>query len=128
MLFRKLLHYSRESLRIRTLTKKQKKILKTLADKEYKDPHQNNKNPIKIDLLRTKVTKQAQIARDNARLEELNIILKKASDATIRINQEIYPGVDVAINNIRTKVSSHQKAVEFTECEKKLRMYSLEIR
>ena len=108
--------------------KKTEKILKTLADKEYKDPHQNNKNPIKIDLLRTKVTKQAQIARDNARLEELNIILKKASDATIRINQEIYPGVDVAINNIRTKVSSHQKAVEFTECEKKLRMYSLEIR
>ena len=108
--------------------KKTEKILKTLADKEYKDPHQNNKNPIKIDLLRTKVTKQAQIVRDNARLEELNIILKKASDATIRINQEIYPGVDVAINNIRTKVSSHQKAVEFTECEKKLRMYSLEIR
>ena len=102
--------------------------IRTLSKKQNKDPHQNNKNPIKIDLLRTKVTKQAQIARDNARLEELNIILKKASDATIRINQEIYPGVDVAINNIRTKVSSHQKAVEFTECEKKLRMYSLEIR
>ena len=44
--------------------KKTEKILKTLADKEYKDPHQNNKNPIKIDLLRTKVTKQAQIMLD----------------------------------------------------------------
>ena len=83
------------------------------------------KNIVRLELLRAKVSKQADIARNSTRLEYINTIMDKARGATIRVEKEIYQGSVISIDGQKTTLEQRQGGVEFVETDKNLRMYSL---
>lgn len=110
----------------KALVAKADSLLSALAEKE--NNQEKNSNPqMRMDLLRTKVAKQAEISQKTARLEYLNGLIEKGKEARIRINSEIFAGAEVSINNVKTILTSHQDGVEFIESNKNLRMYSLAV-
>ena len=83
------------------------------------------KNIAKMELLRAKVSKQADIARNSARLEYINMIMDKAKGATIVVEHDIFQGSVISIDGQKTTLEQKQDGVEFVETDKNLRMYSL---
>lgn len=78
----------------------------------------------KVDLLRAKVAKQADVAKCRHRLEYYNVLLERAQDATVTVRKEVYPGTEVVINSIKAVVETHQNQVQFIENGNNIRMYS----
>ena len=78
----------------------------------------------KIDLLRAKVTKKADVSKNMHKLDYYKILMARAEDATVIIKKETFPGVEVCINNIKAVISNHQDPVQFIEREGRIRMYS----
>ena len=79
----------------------------------------------RVSLLRAKVAKQAELSENLNELNRLNNIVEKSKKATVKATQDIYPGVEVSINNIKIQVKEPQSAVEFIEKSGHVRMYSL---
>ncbi len=96
------------------------------AQKNYKDGQMTQKQNIaRMELLRAKVSKQADIARNSARLDYINTIMDKARGATIRVEKEIFQGSVISIDGQKTTLEQKQGGVEFVQTDKNLRMYSL---
>lgn len=83
------------------------------------------KNIARLELLRAKVSRQADIARNSTRLEYINTIMDKARGATIRVEKGVYQGSVISIDGQKTTLEQQQGGVEFVETDKNLRMYSL---
>ena len=75
------------------------------------------KNIARLELLRAKVSKQADIARNSTRLEYINTIMDKARGATIRVEKEIYQGSVISIDGQKTTLEQQQGGVEFVETD-----------
>ncbi len=105
------------------------KIEALLTSLEEKAGSQSDaeKTKIKMELLRTKVTKQAEISKNSVRYNYLSELIEKGEDAKVRVNSEIYAGAEVSINNVSTVLSRHLEGVEFIESNKNLRMYALDL-
>lgn len=78
----------------------------------------------KIDLLRAKVAKKADVSKNMHKLDYYKILMARAEGATVIIKKETFPGVEVCINNIKAVISNHQDPVQFIESEGRIRMYS----
>lgn len=67
----------------------------------------------RIALLRTRITKQAEISSYNEELTRLKGIVERSQGAKVTVVGTVYPGVEVSINEARTKVRNQFKSVEF---------------
>lgn len=99
--------------------------LKDNAEKTGMDRNELNKDPRRVALLRAKVEKQAELSQKNLEIKRLQQIVDESKNASVTVNREVFPGVTVAINNIKTQISDVHEAVIFEENDKNLRMYSL---
>ncbi len=79
----------------------------------------------RVALLRTRIAKQASLASEKDRLEYLKSLTERAKGATVRAEHEVYPGVNVSINDIRVHVREPQQSVEFVLHDDKVVMFSL---
>lgn len=79
----------------------------------------------RVALLRTRIAKQASLASEKDRLEYLKSLTERAQGATVRAEHEVYPGVNVSINDIRVHVREQQQSVEFVLHDDKVVMFSL---
>lgn len=79
----------------------------------------------RVALLRVRIAKQASIASEKERLEYLNFLAERAQGARVRVEHDVYPGVDVSINDIRVHVREQQQSVEFVLHDDKVLMFSL---
>lgn len=108
-----------------SLVDKIENTLKSVTESSEITPLTKEQQQTKMELLRAKVSKQAEIAKDNSKLEYIKKIMQKAEGATIRVEREIFQGCVITINSMRTTMEQHHDGVEFIETEKRLRMYSL---
>ena len=109
----------------KALVEKIETALKAVDDEAKENPLTEKKKQTRMELLRVKVGKQAEITKNKSRLEYINSIMEKAKEATIRVEHEIFQGSVISINGQKTTVEQRQDGVEFVENEKRLRMYSL---
>ncbi len=83
-------------------------------------------DPRRTDLLRVKIRDTALLAGDTAELEKLEDQVRRAKGGTIRVNNSVYPGVCVEIDELRIKVKERQRKLEFVRDRDKLVMRALE--
>lgn len=69
----------------------------------------------RVALLRTRITKQAEMATYREELARISSIIERSRTSTIKVYRDVYPGVEVQINDLRLKVPTHHKSVEFIE-------------
>lgn len=84
-----------------------------------------NKDERRVALLRTKITRQAQIAKARDELERVNIIMERAKGATARAVHEVYSGVKITIDNVVLNVKDYYEAIEFVRRNEKIVMVSI---
>lgn len=80
----------------------------------------------RIALLRTKMTKQAEIATDSKELDRLNDIVERGKGATVRVFREVYPGTTIAIDQSVLHVKEEQRSVDFVKRQENIIMLALE--
>lgn len=76
-------------------------------------------------LLRTRISKQAELADLSAKLEKTQVVLDRSRDARVRVTKAVYPGVAVEINGFMNVIKEEQSAIEFRERQGKVIMMSL---
>lgn len=74
----------------------------------------------RVALLRTRITKQAEVSTYKDELSKINSIIDRSRGSTIKVLQHVYPGVEIMINDLRLKVPRKHKAVEFIERNSKI--------
>lgn len=74
----------------------------------------------RVALLRTRITKQAEVSTYKDELSRINSIIDRSRGSTIKVLQHVYPGVEIMINDLRLKVPRKHKAVEFIERNSKI--------
>lgn len=72
-------------------------------------------DPRRMQLLRVKIRDEAVVAEDHVRLEELNEIVNRGKDATVKVYDTVYAGVTVKIMDQYAQMSDYQKRVEFSK-------------
>lgn len=82
-------------------------------------------DPRRVALLRTKITKQAEVAANREELKGLELIVENAKGARIVVEKYVYPGVQVFIGDLKIKMKEEQKAVEYRQQDGQLKMFSL---
>ncbi len=83
-------------------------------DKLEQERGVNYKNdPRRVELLRVKIQDTAAIASDRNELEELRQEIEDAKGASIKVKKEVYPGVAIAIDELKINVMEEQERVEF---------------
>lgn len=80
----------------------------------------------RVALLRTKMTKQAEIATDNKELDRLNAIVERGKGATVRVVRDVYPGTTVTIDQATLMVKDVQTSIEFVKRQGNVIMTGLE--
>ena len=80
----------------------------------------------RIALLRTRMTKQAEIATIQKELDRLNVIVEKGKDATVKVLRDVYPGTTVSIDQMKLTVKDKQQTIEFRKRKGKVVMVALE--
>lgn len=70
-------------------------------------------DPRRLQLLRMKIQHTASLAKDRGELGELNGILDRAKDATIRARSTVFPGVIIHLNDAKTIVKYPTKNTEY---------------
>lgn len=80
----------------------------------------------RVALLRTKMTKQAEIATDNKELDRLNAIVERGKGATVRVVRDVYPGTTVTIDQSSLLVKEQQTSIEFVKRQGNVIMTGLE--
>ena len=68
-----------------------------------------------MQLLRVKIRDEAVVAEDHVRREELNEIVNRGKDATVKVYDTVYAGVTVKIMDQYAQMSDFQKRVEFSK-------------
>lgn len=79
----------------------------------------------RVSLLRTRISKQADIATDTDELVKLNGIVENSKNASVKVLHKVYPGVFVCINDSRVLMRTKQESVEFIERSNKVVMLSM---
>lgn len=85
-----------------------------------------NSDERRIALLRTKMTKQAEIATDSKELDRLNAIVERGKGATVRVVRDVYPGTTVCIDQSMLLVKDVQTSIEFVKRQGNVIMTGLE--
>jgi uncharacterized protein (DUF342 family) len=67
----------------------------------------------RVSLLRTRITKQAELASEKEHLAYLESLTERAKGAKIRALEDVYPGVMITINDSKARVKQRQHAVEY---------------
>ena len=83
-------------------------------------------NPQRVALLRTKIVKQADLAAAEEELGRLDNVVENAKGAIIRIENFLYPGVLIYIDDSNVLVKEIRHGVELEQSAGKLRMYALQ--
>lgn len=86
----------------------------------------NRNDERRIALLRTRMTKQAEIATIQKELDRLNIIVERGKDATVKVIRDVYPGTTVSIDQMKLIVKDQQQTIEFCKRKGKVIMVALE--
>jgi hypothetical protein len=68
----------------------------------------------RVSLLRTRITKQAELASEKEHLAYLESLTERAKGAKIRALEDVYPGVTITINDSKVRVKQRQHAVEYS--------------
>jgi uncharacterized protein (DUF342 family) len=79
----------------------------------------------RVALLRTRITKQAELSAEKEHLEYLKSITERAQGAKVRALREVHPGVTISINDNKVRVKELQQAVEYVLHEDKVVMFSI---
>lgn len=79
----------------------------------------------RIALLRTRITKQAEVSKAKEEMNWVQGIIDKSKGATVKVIHTVYPGVDVAINDAKIRVPAANKGVEFILRNEKVAMIAL---
>lgn len=79
----------------------------------------------RVALLRTRITKQADMATYKEELARISSIMERSRGSTIKVYNDVYPGVMVRINDMAVQVHNHQKSVEFIVRSEKIVMMSI---
>lgn len=83
-------------------------------------------NPKRVSLLRTKIVKQADLAAAQEELGRLDNVVENAKGAVIRVENFLYPGVLIYIDDCNVFVKETKHGVELEQSAGKLRMYALQ--
>ncbi|MDD5936487.1 MAG: FapA family protein [Clostridiales bacterium] len=86
------------------------------------------KNPFavqKLQLMRTKISTNAELGDLMQRREQLYDQLKTAQDARIEVNKVIYPGTIISVNGISTVITVETTGVAFVRKENKIETRNL---
>lgn len=95
-------------------------------DKMAEQMHVDLKNDERrVALLRARIAKQADVASSRDKLEHLKNLIESARGAIIKASAEVYPGVDVSINEVLVRVKEQQNAVQYVLREGQLVMFSV---
>lgn len=86
----------------------------------------NRNDERRIALLRTRMTKQAEIATVQKALDRLNMIVERGKGATVKVLHDVYPGTTVSIDQMKLIVKDQQHTVEFCKRKGKVVMVELE--
>lgn len=76
-------------------------------------------------LLRTRMTKQAEVMTLQKTLERLNGIMERAKGANISVIQVVYPGIKVRVDEFALTVKESQNSVRFVKRQDHVVMLSL---
>lgn len=79
-------------------------------------------DPRRAQLLRIKIQDAANIAKDQAELENLRKQAEVAGKAVISVQKKVYPGVDIGIDNLHIQVLEEQEKVTFSISDGKIKM------
>lgn len=86
----------------------------------------NRNDERRIALLRTRMTKQAEIATVQKELDRLTAIVEKGKDATVRVLHDVYPGTTISIDQMSLSVKDPQQTIEFRKRKGRVVMVALE--
>ena len=79
----------------------------------------------RVALLRARIARQAEISKNSQELEWLNSIVERSQGATVKVERDVYPNVEVRINDAKVLNRHKQSKVEFIEQHGKVVMLSL---
>lgn len=79
----------------------------------------------RVALMRTRIMKQAEVAKSKEAQDRLKGIIEGAKGATVRVLNEVHPGVKVSVNTSTAKLKDYQKSVQFEEQSGNVVMVSL---
>lgn len=82
-------------------------------------------DPRKIQLLRVKVRETAVRGANQAELERLMMEVQCAKGASVKVVQNVYPGVRITIDSIRYHVKEAQYHVGYRKCQDEVIQYQL---
>lgn len=85
----------------------------------------NRNDERRVSLLRTRISKQADVATDTEELVKLNGIIESSKNAAVKIYSKVSPGVLVCINDSKVLMRTGQNSVEFIERLNKVVMLSI---
>ena len=117
------------SRKISGITQNVEKIKRGLEDFEklgaergtdYKD------DPRRLQLLRVKIRDEAVVVEEQARLEKMRGVIEKGNEATIRVFNKVYPGVNITIDDHHTNIKDDQTHVEFVKTATGVKMEIIE--
>lgn len=76
-------------------------------------------------LIRARVEKLAELTANKTELQKLNGIVERSTNATVIVKEDVYPDVEVWVNDSRVVTKEHVDNVEFIEREGKVVMMSM---
>ena len=79
----------------------------------------------RLALMRTKISKQAELAKSTEHFKYLEAIVDDARRSTVRVIQTVFPSVTVLVDAYKVKMKDETQSVEFRERNGKVIMYSL---
>ncbi len=80
----------------------------------------------RVALLRARIAKQAEVASATDKLAHLKDLVESAKGATVRASQDVFPGVDVSIDEVLIHVKEPQHAVQYVLRDGQIVMFSVE--
>ncbi len=80
----------------------------------------------RVALLRARIAKQADVASATDRLAHLKELVESSKGATIKASQDVFPGVEVSIDDVRIRVKEPQHAVQYVLRDGQVVMFSVE--
>lgn len=74
----------------------------------------------RVALLRTRIMKQAEQTTYRDELARINSIIDRSRGSTVKVYRNVYPGVEVHINELNLRIPTRQTSVEFIERNSKI--------
>lgn len=79
-------------------------------------------DPRRISLLRERIRAEATLTADKTELKRMEHDVERSQNATVRVLNSIYPGVDVGIDSMKVRVKEQQERVDFIKRSGKIIM------